>query len=345
MSIPTILQTDLYHFHADPDDHWDLATEFALAYISLIDLKGVLIDYPPDKIAYFPFSEDPAIQAVNQMNYITGLAVPMGVGASEDQISGLSLKEGSNISGINMVLKILRESDEPVAIHIVGSCRDIAIAGNMEPELFRNKCKGIYLNAGSGINRGMLDHNVNLNPLAYSAMFRLPCPVYWLPCFNDMNAFFTIGVNGTFYKFMQGDVIPYLSDKVQKFFAYALGRIEDHRWLKYLISEKDQELIDKICGQPRNMWCTAGFLHGAGKTVTTEGEIISLDTAESNTVFSFEPITVHCGEDGITSWQYADNEDKSRENEPPRYIFKVNDTNKYEEAMTKALKTLLMNLP
>ena len=28
---PVIHATDLYHFHCDPDDHWDLATIYALA--------------------------------------------------------------------------------------------------------------------------------------------------------------------------------------------------------------------------------------------------------------------------------------------------------------------------
>ena len=30
--IPMIHATDLYHIHCDPDDHWDLATVYALAY-------------------------------------------------------------------------------------------------------------------------------------------------------------------------------------------------------------------------------------------------------------------------------------------------------------------------
>ena len=30
--VPVIHQTDCFHHHADPDDHWDLASQFALAY-------------------------------------------------------------------------------------------------------------------------------------------------------------------------------------------------------------------------------------------------------------------------------------------------------------------------
>jgi hypothetical protein len=39
--------TDLFRPHIDPDDHWDLACAYALAYQDAVDLAGVLIDYPP----------------------------------------------------------------------------------------------------------------------------------------------------------------------------------------------------------------------------------------------------------------------------------------------------------
>ncbi len=35
--VPVIHATDLYHFHCDPDDHWDLATVYALAYLDNIE--------------------------------------------------------------------------------------------------------------------------------------------------------------------------------------------------------------------------------------------------------------------------------------------------------------------
>ena len=39
--VPVIYSTDLYHPHDDPDDHYDLATVFALPEL---DVKGVIID-------------------------------------------------------------------------------------------------------------------------------------------------------------------------------------------------------------------------------------------------------------------------------------------------------------
>ena len=45
---PVLHVTDLYRPHMDPDDHWDLACVYALACQGYIELKGVLIDHPPE---------------------------------------------------------------------------------------------------------------------------------------------------------------------------------------------------------------------------------------------------------------------------------------------------------
>lgn len=76
MPIPLIHETDLFRPHMDPDDHWDLACVFALAAQGKIDLKGVLIDYPPKA------GRQPDAEAIAQMNYIHGLSVPFVVGSS-----------------------------------------------------------------------------------------------------------------------------------------------------------------------------------------------------------------------------------------------------------------------
>ena len=38
--------SDLFRPHNDPDDHWDLACAYALAYQGRAELQGILIDYP-----------------------------------------------------------------------------------------------------------------------------------------------------------------------------------------------------------------------------------------------------------------------------------------------------------
>jgi hypothetical protein len=65
---PMLHVTDLFRPHMDPDDHWDLACVYALAYRGDIDLKGVLIDHPPENAD----GRNPDIAAVAQMNLIVG---------------------------------------------------------------------------------------------------------------------------------------------------------------------------------------------------------------------------------------------------------------------------------
>lgn len=73
------------------------------------------MDYPPIQFG------DPAIQAVNQMNYITGLSVPVAVGIPEPmrETGVYSGSEGftPGYSGINMLLKTMEQSESPVIIH------------------------------------------------------------------------------------------------------------------------------------------------------------------------------------------------------------------------------------
>ena len=44
--VTVVHQTDLYRPHQDPDDHWDLACQYALAKLGRQRLGGILLDYP-----------------------------------------------------------------------------------------------------------------------------------------------------------------------------------------------------------------------------------------------------------------------------------------------------------
>lgn len=265
----------------------------------------------------------------------------MGVGVkericSEEDVQAVFAKKPLN-GGIALVLKTLEEAVEPIVIHIVGSCRDLAAAISERPDLFRTKCKAIYLNAGTGYDDTNLEYNVALDAFSYSKLFMVPCPVYWMPCFHTTNVL-EVGEYGTYYRFKQKEILPCLSEKVQNYFMYALGRVCDQRWLSYLERPVDQRLLEAHGNLYRNMWCTGGFLHMVGKTVTREGNIVPLTTEGIQPVFEFAPIKVTCDENGRTRWQHT-------EEASDKFIFRVLDLEAYEAAMTKALKQLLEKLP
>jgi len=339
---PVLHVTDLFRPHMDPDDHWDLACVYSLAYRGDIELKGVLIDHPPANAD----GRNPDISAVAQMNLIAGTYVPVAAG------SGLPMKSRDDVQdyapaaehyGVGMVLDVLRKSPEPVIINILGSSRDIAIAGKKAPELFESKCAAIYLNAGTGSPEmspaSKLEYNVTLERYGFAAIFDLPCPVYWMPCFEQLESSRRqVREYGTHYKFRQDEILPHLSDMVQKYFAYMFGKYTDSNWLGYLKCAKDETLLAKVGSMYRHMWCTAGFLHAAGYTVTRDGKIVSLTEKRARPVFTFDAVKVECDDNGVTRWT---RDDSSKD----RFIFHVRDTDNYQAAMTAAMKSLLTALP
>ena len=193
----------------------------------------------------------------------------------------------------------------------------------MQPKLFAEKCAGIYLNAGSGTPKkalaARLEYNVAIDPVSYAMIFDLPCPVYWMPCFEvepgPGDESFAVGTYGTFYRFQQKEILPRLSNRVQNYFAFMFQQGFPERsaqkdrpaafrsnWLHYLEGAKDQDLLARQGDQYRNMWCTGGFLHAAGLGVDSEGRLVPLHELKSP-LFTFDPIRVECDVNGVTAWR------------------------------------------
>lgn len=333
MSINFIHQTDLFHPHGDPDDHWDLATVYALAMQGSFDLRGIMLDYPPDHRA-----GDPATLALAQIGYLTGITgVPFTIGTMcpmrnrTDTQSGV---EGANLSAAKWLCRTLEDSRAPVAINIVGSCTDVAVAGLMRPDLFKSKCKAVYLNAGAANPgaTGELEYNVGLNPSSYAAIFDLPCAVYWCPCWHRTEEH-EVGQNGTWYSFVQNDVFSHISEAMCNYFIYMLSRSADPKYLRYLAAPVDPALKKDFGQKLRNMWSTAAILHAAGMGVDAKAGLLSAD-AVAAPIFDFKPIEISCADDGQTSWQLA-------KGNTGRFIFNISHPDIYPAAMTSALCKLL----
>jgi hypothetical protein len=345
--------TDLFRPHNDPDDHFDLATVFALAAQGRFELLAILIDHPREDMAV-----DPDVQAVAQLGRMTGLPVPVLTGSSKRMSPAETAHPEArpDVLGILALLKLMRDSPLPVAISVVGSCRDVALAGRLEPDLFAAKCAGIYINAGSGTpdpaKAARLEYNVALDPASYAAVFDLPCPVYWLPCFEVApggGVPFAAGEYGTYYRFHQKEVLPRLAPRLQNYFAFMFEQGEASRagrpdaeairpnWLHYLERPPDRAFLDRLSEGTRNMWSTAGFFHLAGLSVAADGRLVKRDDGEADSVFTFDPVQVRCGADGITAWSP---DPRSLD----RFLFHVLDPERYPAALTAALTALLGGL-
>lgn len=341
--VPVLHVTDLFRPHMDPDDHWDLACVYTLAYRGDINLKGVLIDHPPTNST----DRNPDIMAVAQMNLICGLSVPVSIGSGHPMKSRNDAQPYASQTdhhGVRMILDSLEQSSHPVVINILGSSRDVAIAGNKDPDLFAAKCAAIYLNAGTSSPNmspaSKREYNATLDTFAYAAIFDFPCPIYWMPCFEEMESRREQSVReyGTHYEFQQDQILPHLSQNVQNYFTYMFGKYTDHNWLHYLSCPRDQALLSKVGSMTRHMWCTAGFFHAAGYTVSSGGTIMPCDEKSDRPIFTFDPIKIRCADNGVTKWT-------PDANSKHRFIFHVRDTDHYQPAMTAAMKSLLMTLP
>jgi hypothetical protein len=342
VATPLIHETDLFRPHEDPDDHFDLACVYALAQRGDVNLQGVLGDFPPPG-----HRGDPDVAAVAMLNRLTGLAAPFVVGTSLKPAAHdtLSSAPACELAGVNWMLKRLRESPTPVVISIAGSSRDVALATRREPALFAKKCRGIYLNAGTGdpnpSPHAQREYNVELDPFAYATIFAAPCPIYWLPCFERLGPGGTFSPvatrHGTYYQFRMGEVLSQLAPPMQRFFLSMLDEEPATHWLRSTRAPVDAKKLAAWSAQMRNMWCTAGFLHCAGLTVTTEGTIVPLDRQPRNAVYRFAPIEVTCDAEGRTRWHYGSAN-------PARWKFEVTDTGRYVAAMTRALGALLKPL-
>ncbi|MBN1395800.1 MAG: nucleoside hydrolase [Pirellulales bacterium] len=253
--IPIIHSTDLFHPHDDPDDHYDLATLFAL---DEFDIKGIVLDNARAATEQW---RRPGRLPVEQMMHVTGRKVPyaIGLGRRLRSIDDKALdEEKKHQAGIELIFSVLRASDEPVVYHAAGSVRNIAAAYNREPELLKRKLKAVYIEIGRGPDGEQREWNVTLDPFSFARVISSDLPVYWCPCFGREGY-------GTYYKADQAEVIGACAPPVRNFFVYCLSKPKADP-IEFLGSGPHPAPIGE-----RNMWCTAPLLHAAGRKIYRRG--------------------------------------------------------------------------
>lgn len=330
-SVPVLYSTDLYHPHGDPDDHFDLATLFA---IPEFDVRGVVLDVGSRQC------QAPGKTPMEQMIAITGRKVPYAVGLKtpleSPSDSGTDQPEEFQ-AGVKLLLEALRRAPEPITVFTTGSLRDVTAALVREPDLLRKKIARLYVNIGDSAGGG--EHNVGLDRHAYVAVLRSGLPVYWCPCF-DGGVWKRDRGYATFWQFTHADVLETAPEKLQNWFIYALTRSAADP-IPFLLQAQDAEARKQVWAMRRNMWCTAPFLHAAGRTVvrTESGgwQMRPLASAGSaQRLFDFLPAKVAV-EDGGKAALVLDEQTPGER----VWVFKILDLAAYDAAMTKVLRELL----
>jgi len=325
--VPLIYSTDLFHPYDDPDDHYDLATLFALPEF---DLKAVVLDLGDRQ------KLKPGRLPLEQMMHITGRRVPFATGlsgklkTSDDKATN---QPAEDQAGVELLLATLREAGEPVTIFTAGSQRDVCAAFNREPDLFRAKVARLYVNIGS--TDSTVEWNVTLDLNAYLGLMRSGLPIYWCPCLP-----MKVNEHSTYWKFRQSEVLEGLPQPLLNYFVYALQQVKRQELDPIKALDADLRPWRHLIGtMDRNMWCTAPFLHAAGRQVYRSGEgFASAATRPAgepiSELFTFVPARVEIDRRGRTqSVVYGP--------DGPMQVFWVKNTSLYQKAMTDCLKSLL----
>ena len=255
-AVPILYTTDLLHPHADPDDHFDVATLFGMPEF---DLRGVVFDLGPIG------KDRPGLVALRQMMHLTGREVPFATGLVECLASPEDTGRGQPEQaqrGVELILRALAESPEPVTVFTTGSLRDVAAALNRNERLCRDKIARLYVNAGH--SGGEKEYNVEIDPHAYVRVLNSGLPIYLVPCF---------GVDGyeSLWQFTHAEALDDAAPEIQRFFAYALTKADPAQRdpIKALDEPIPDDVRRGIWQQERRMWCTGAFLHAAGRSCTT----------------------------------------------------------------------------
>ena len=333
---PVIYSTDLFHPHDDPDDHFDLATLFALPEL---ELRAILLDQGDQQL------KRPGSIPLNQMMRLAGRQVPFAIGLGKKLASPKD--DGRDQppefqAAVTLLIKTLQESSDPVTVIAAGSLRDICAAWNREPAIVRQKVGRLYLNIGNA-GRNQSEYNVDLDPQAYIGLLRSRLPIYLCPC-QPMRHDGSNALYSTWWRFRQSEVLASASPELQNYFIYALQKCLPEEFDPMKALQADVRPWHRLVWEmDRNMWCTASFLHAAGRTLQKIDGLWTASReppADTNRIapFTFIPARVEVDETGMTAL------DPMATN-PNMQVFKVVSPQEYAPAMRDCLRDLLRLLP
>ena len=335
--VPVIHCTDLFHPHVDPDDHFDLASVYAFPEF---DLKGVVLDQGRQQLT------QPGKMPVAQMNRITGRSVPAAIGLAEPLKNphDKALAQSAEFQGgVELILRVLRESREKVRLSAVGSMRDVVAAYNREPGLFRKKVAMVLAFIGEASDQSFQEWNVKLDPQAYVGLMRSGLPVYWVPCF-DGGAWQNKG-HASFWRASHRALLADATPEATQFFIYALEK-EMAEPLAFLSQPVDPVRQERLLAGTRNLWCTAVFGVMSGREVVWDGQRGRLTLPHSNhsgtgggekALFGFTEVSIRVSDPGVVSYGKGPGSHRVKR-------FEVLDAAHYEPGMVQATAELLGGL-
>ena len=336
-TVPIIYCTDLFHPHDDPDDHFDLATLYAMPEL---DIRGIVLDQGRKQL------RRPGNIPVSQMNHITGRHVPTVIGLATPLKSpdDRGLDQPAEFQrGVELIIQTLRASARPVCIATLGSVRDVVAALNREPELFRTNVAMVLAFIGEASDAKFQEYNVTIDSQAFVGLMRSGLPVYWVPCF-DGGSWQNRG-HASFWHASHRALLGQATPEVIQYFIYALEK-EMSEPLGFLSRPVDPERQARLFAGTRNLWCAAVLGVMSGREVILDGSKWTSVLPESSQaatgagrkpLFEFSEVEVSVSDTGVVSYGKVPGSHKVKR-------FEVREPAQYEQGMVEATAGLLAPL-
>ena len=333
--VPVIYCTDLFHPHDDPDDHFDIATLYAIREIAI---KAIILDQGGKQ------EQRPGRIPIEQLNRVTGRNVPwaMGLAGKLGHPDDKRLDEPEQYQGgVLLMIKTLEEAREPVTIIAVGSMRDLAAAFNRNPDLLKGKVARVYAFIGDA-QGAFQEYNVGLDPNAFACVMNSGLPVYWVPCFDG--GLWRNEGHASFWQAPHAELLADASQPVFNFFVYALLRKSDADHIGFLSGDVADTERGEVMTGIRNLWCTAVFTHVSGRRFVSRGgawiAVPELDLRDDDTVtevFRFAPVSMRIDSEGNVLYG-VDPQARTVQR------FEVADMDRYPAVMTSVTRQLIGEL-
>ncbi|MHB1157430.1 MAG: nucleoside hydrolase [Phycisphaerales bacterium] len=341
---PVIDCTDLYHPHQDPGDNFDIIAAYALPEI---DLRAVILDITDDfrkpeeeqpAGRRDPFGpREPGIVPMMQMNYIFDRDVPHAVSpftlmrSPDDKMLDVP-RFGQ--AGVELMLRTLRESEEPVTIMVFCSCRTLAAAMNREPELVRQKVRRVLLSIGTTSGEmfdvdygerkrlpvkegsaGYREWNVELDPHAFVRVLRSGLPMSLYPCACDGGPF-AMHRHDSYYDLGGRGWIRRMHPKLRNYLAFVFERSNRPDFLRAMDDAATEEALQRLdAATHHHVWETAVWLEASGRKLVRRADrthrIVAADEiAAGDVVLPNEqrPCRLNVHDDGRFDFELIDGE-------------------------------------
>lgn len=312
---PLIDITDLYHPHQDPGDNFDLIAAYALPEV---DLRAVIFDVsapfrkPVADVPEFHMKDEagprePGYIPVEQLNYLFGRAVPCAsapfqcMASPDDKMPDIS---GFESAGIELILRVLRESSEPVEIVSFGSCRPLAVAFNRDPALLKQKVKRVHICAGASSTE-FVEWNVILDRHAFVRVLQSGLPIALYPCATKDGPF-ALGPNNCYWTLPTLEFIPKMDAGLQRYLVYAFTRSQRIDFLRAMEDGPAEAELKTVAARKHAVWETAVWIEAANRTLVKHAdgtyEIAPADTLTATDIRlpnGLQPCTVNVRSDGM----------------------------------------------